>query len=224
MIGIAVDLSCRVPSLLQSITHRRSRTRERLRALDEGRWHDQSMLSLVEPTVSLQEEWLECHREWGPGVHEDGFGLRPTDRVDDDAGFAAWIGRLQALAIGAVQHAGNLPTTSWWIMHEAPGAAPTVVGGLALRVAPGTEVLRTGHVGYGVRPSARGQGVASWALARAVEKARALGIDPLLLVCVDDNIASIKTIERLGGTLAQRWPHDQNTVLRRYEIATRPTL
>ena len=30
----------------------------------------------------------------GSGVHEDGFGLLPTDDVDSPAGFAAWVQRL----------------------------------------------------------------------------------------------------------------------------------
>ena len=33
--------------------------------------------------------WLKARDGWGPGVHEDGFGLRPSDEVDSPAGFAA---------------------------------------------------------------------------------------------------------------------------------------
>jgi hypothetical protein len=31
--------------------------------------------------------------EWGPGAHEDGFRLLPSDEIDSPAGFAAWVAR-----------------------------------------------------------------------------------------------------------------------------------
>ncbi|MEU4715850.1 hypothetical protein AB0F73_19625 [Micromonospora purpureochromogenes] len=40
------------------------------------------MPELIAPTVHLHAAWLEAHDEWGPGVHEDGFGLLPSDEVE----------------------------------------------------------------------------------------------------------------------------------------------
>ncbi|WCN84150.1 hypothetical protein [Micromonospora sp. LH3U1] len=45
------------------------------------------MPELVAPTVHLHAAWLEAHDEWGPGLHEDGFGLRSTDEVRSPEGF-----------------------------------------------------------------------------------------------------------------------------------------
>jgi predicted acetyltransferase len=56
-----------------------------------------------------------------------------------------------------------------------------------------------GHIGYGIRPSARRRGLATWALGRMLDEARVLGLDRLLAVCAVDNVASVKTIERCGG-------------------------
>lgn len=42
------------------------------------------MPELIAPTAELHAAWSAAHREWGPGVHEDGFGLR----ADDEAGSA----------------------------------------------------------------------------------------------------------------------------------------
>lgn len=58
-----------------------------------------------------------------------------------------------------------------------------------------------GHIGYDIRPSARQHGHATAMLAAALPVARSLGIDPALLTCDDDNIASRKVIEANGGTL-----------------------
>jgi predicted acetyltransferase len=58
-----------------------------------------------------------------------------------------------------------------------------------------------GHIGYVVRPSARRRGHATAMLAAALPVANALGIDPALVTCDEDNIASRKVIEASGGTL-----------------------
>ncbi|WP_446220872.1 hypothetical protein [Micromonospora sp. IBHARD004] len=52
------------------------------------------MPELIAPTVRLHAAWLNAHDEWGPGLHEDGFGLRPSDEVASPVGFAGWVARL----------------------------------------------------------------------------------------------------------------------------------
>ncbi|HMB08301.1 MAG TPA: GNAT family N-acetyltransferase, partial [Isosphaeraceae bacterium] len=66
-----------------------------------------------------------------------------------------------------------------------------------------TDKLRRegGHVGYGVRPSRRGQGLATAMLALTLEKARALGIDRVLITCGKENVSSAKVIRKNGGRL-----------------------
>lgn len=68
-----------------------------------------------------------------------------------------------------------------------------------------TEPLRQagGHIGYGIRPSARGRGLATWALGRVLleAQAQALGLGRALIVCEIANIASARTIEHRGGVL-----------------------
>ncbi|MDZ5447843.1 GNAT family N-acetyltransferase [Micromonospora sp. 4G57] len=59
--------------------------------------------------------------------------------------------------------------------------------------------LWAGHIGFGIRPSARRRGLATWALGRMLEEARMLGLDRVLAVCAVDNGASARTIERCGG-------------------------
>ncbi len=54
------------------------------------------MPELIAPAVRLHTAWLEARAVWGPGLHEDGFGLHSRDEVDSPAGFAAWVERLAA--------------------------------------------------------------------------------------------------------------------------------
>lgn len=152
---------------------------------------------LIAPTARLHTAWLQAHTEWGPGLHEDGFGLLASDEVDSPAGFAAWMARLadesnQAKPVGT----GKARCTYRWIVE-----GDRVLGGIALRHKFNDFVRRAGHIGYGIRPSARRRGLATWALGRMLDEARVLGIDRMLVVCEADNLASAKTIERHGGVL-----------------------
>ncbi|RAO34191.1 hypothetical protein PSN13_03058 [Micromonospora saelicesensis] len=156
------------------------------------------MPKLVAPTVRLHAAWLEAHDEWGPGLHEDGFGLQSTDEVRSPDGFAAWVTRLVDWSgpDGPLEDS-RVRCTYRWIVED-----DRVLGGIALRHELDDYLLRVGgHIGYGIRPSARRRGLATWALDRMLGEARALGLDRVLLACEADNTASAKTIERLGGVL-----------------------
>ena len=171
------------------------------------------MPELIAPTMRLHAEWLEAHQEWGPGAHEDGFGLRPSDDVGSRTGFAAWVRQLLDRSDPAKATAvGRVPCTFRWIVEDSQ-----VLGGIALRHELTEHLLRLGHIGYGVRPSARGRGLATWALGRMLDEGRALALDRVLLVCEEDNIASAKTIERLSGVLEGVQETEYGTV-RRYWI------
>jgi predicted acetyltransferase len=58
-----------------------------------------------------------------------------------------------------------------------------------------------GHIGYEVRPTARRRGHATRMLRQALPIAHDLGIDPALVTCDVDNVASRKVIEYNGGVL-----------------------
>jgi predicted acetyltransferase len=76
-----------------------------------------------------------------------------------------------------------------------------VLGAITLRHELNDRLMELGHIGYGIRPSARRRGLATWALGRMLAEARELGLDRVLIVCAAGNVASAKTIERLGGAL-----------------------
>ena len=181
--------------------------------------HDvKQTLELVRPTVRLHTSWLEAHDEWGPGFHEDGFGLLPTDEAESTLGFAAYVRRLSHESAQA-SGANTMSCVYRWVVEN-----DRVLGGIALRYGPDDVVHRLGNVGYGIRPSARRRGVATWALGRMIDQAQAVGLDRLLLVCEKDNAASAKTIEANGGLLDEEAGSDGDG-LRRYwiEIASSQT-
>ena len=169
-----------------------------------GPIYRRDVLELIEPTTSLHTAWLQARDDWGPGVHEDGFGLLPTDEVDSPAGFTAWVARL----LDEDDPERQFRCTYRWIVEDGE-----VQGGIALRHATNDFTLRLGHIGYGVRPGARRRGLATWALGRILDEAKASGMRRVLLVCEADNLASAKTIERNGGM-----PAGDVDAVRRYWI------
>lgn len=153
------------------------------------------MPELVAPAVGLHRSWLEAHAEWGPGPHEDGFGLGPSDDVGSPAGFAIWVARLADQSdLTRPIDAGAHRCTYRWIVES-----DLVLGGIALRHGDSDYVRWAGHLGYGIRPTARRRGLATWAISRMLDEARELGLGRLLVVCAVDNVASVKTIEHCGG-------------------------
>jgi predicted acetyltransferase len=146
------------------------------------------MPRLVEPTPTLYVAWKQAHLEWGPGVHEDGFGLRRNDDTSTAEAFAGWVDRLR-----------SDPGQLWWILD-----GDAVADGIALRSEADPAVQRHGHIGYGVRPSFRGRGLATWALREVMHEAAARGLRQVLLVCAPDNAGSVRVIERVGGQLERQ--------------------
>lgn len=156
------------------------------------------MPDLIAPTARLRSSWLAARDEWGHGVHQDGSGLRDADEVDTVAGFTEWVTWLRRQSDESIPVAdGWVHATYWWIVEQ-----DTYLGAISLRHQLNDFLLRAGgHIGYGLRPSARGRGLATWALGVVLSHAHARGIDRCLVTCADHNTASARTIERNGGVL-----------------------
>lgn len=80
---------------------------------------------------------------------------------------------------------------------------PRIVGRTTIRHQLNAFLLRVGgHIGYVVVPEFRRRGYATEMLRQSIEIARQrLGIDRVLVTCDDDNVGSIRTIEKNGGVL-----------------------
>ena len=76
-----------------------------------------------------------------------------------------------------------------------------------------------GHIGYSVRPSERRKGYAKEMLKMALPFCREIGIDKVLVTCIDGNIGSEKTILANGGVYEStvHEPYD-NKDLKRFWI------
>lgn len=93
----------------------------------------------------------------------------------------------------------KVPSTAWLCLEEESGQ---MVGAVDVRHQLNDSLLLNGgHIGDGVRPSRRREGIGTRIVAMALEECRNLGIQRVLMVCDRENIASAKTILRNGGVL-----------------------
>jgi predicted acetyltransferase len=79
-----------------------------------------------------------------------------------------------------------------------------------------------GHIGYGVAPEFRGQGVATYMLKYGLEFMKDRGEEKIFISCHSDNEASRKVIEKCGGEFAALVPHpyEDGELFRTYWIPT----
>lgn len=171
------------------------------------------MIELVRPTVDLAESWWRMVDAFG-GDQIHGSNYRPADRavLGDPEAFEEWVDWLGRMdRPGPHVPAGFVPCSYRWIVEDGE-----VIGTIALRHELNDVLLElAGHIGYAVEPGSRRRGVAGAALRQTLELAAAKGLDPVLLTCDLDNLASARTIESAGGVL-----EDEREGKRRYWIRT----
>jgi predicted acetyltransferase len=83
-----------------------------------------------------------------------------------------------------------------------------------------------GHIGYDIRPSARGRGFGTILLGLTLQRAAARGLARVRITCDAGNIPSNRVIEKNGGIFDAEVPsHDRARLIRQYWIpltGTRP--
>ncbi|MEM5476700.1 GNAT family N-acetyltransferase [Pacificibacter sp. AS14] len=100
----------------------------------------------------------------------------------------------------------RLPSIRRWIWDDE------FCGHIGLRWKPGTEELPptcSGHIGYAVVPWRQGEGLASAALVGILPEAKAIGLRYVEITASPDNPASVRVIEKAGGTLTRTYIADK---------------
>ena len=149
-------------------------------------------LELRLPREDEEQEFLRAHHATTPDApnflhyYEPGMTL------------ARYIELLQQHSRGENLPPGHVPSTFLFAFD-----ASRIVGRVAIRHQLNAFLLRIGgHIGYVVVPEFRRRGYATLILRHALDIAhRRLGIDRVLVTCDEDNVGSIKTIEKNGGVL-----------------------
>ena len=175
-------------------------------------------LALLVPSPSLQGSYRGLVDEFT----ERGENLVPFTLSFSNANFPEFLRKLEDCTKGIGVPSGFVSHSTFWLVRDRI----EVIGVANIRHKL-TDALRRegGHIGYGVRPSARRLGYAKAILKMSIERGLALGLSKVLVTCAKSNIPSVKTILHNGGVLdSEEFLPDRGEIVQRYWIANRATV
>jgi predicted acetyltransferase len=170
---------------------------------------------LVVPSVPLKDSYRALVAEFVAR----GETLIPFPLSFPNENFEAFLAHLAGCAQGIGLPAGFVPHSTFWLVR---GEEVVGVSNLRHRL---TDKLRIegGHIGYGIRPTARGQGLGKAILRLTLLEAARLGIDRVMLSCAKDNAASSAVIVANGGVLeSESFVEARGEVVQRWWVDTAP--
>ena len=169
-------------------------------------------LHFERPHAALADSYRALVREFVD--RGEPFVPFPLKYAHDD--FDAFLRLLDECRRGVGLAEGFVANSTYWLVRE--GVDVVAVSNLRHAL---TDSLRRegGHVGYGVRPTARGNGYSTAILRHTLDEARALGIADVLVTCAKENEPSARAIVRCGGRLeAEEWIAERAETVQRYWI------
>jgi len=163
---------------------------------------------LVLPTPEMKDAYLDFAREWAENNEE----ITPYSARLLGRSYEEWLADAKRRETRSIN---NFVTAHTYFWVDPQGM---IVGALNLWHRLNDHLRRVGgHIGYGVRPSARRQGHAAAMLAAALPHARELGLTRVLVTCDQTNTGSARTILKNGGVLENEVA-DGDKTMRRYWI------
>ena len=170
-------------------------------------------LLLLRPTAKYIPQYEAYRREFLDfgGSMDGAGGLR---RLESGR---AWLDEVERFSRPETVPEGKVVSTQFILVREADDR---LLGMLQLRHDLNDYLRRVaGHIGYSVRPSERRRGYAKRMLAMALDEARALGLERVMISCFVENEASRRTILANGGVFDSTvWDEDDGEMLERYWI------
>lgn len=152
---------------------------------------------ITEPSMELKNSFLDALEEYKSEGRAPDKGA-----VNPGSDFAKFIQSLKDESLGINMKEGRVPQTTYWITNKDGYA-----GEVSIRHELNKNLFTVGgHIGFEVRPSKRGKGYGNKALELILPKARALGLEKVLLTCDSNNTASKKIIENNGGVFENEVP------------------
>lgn len=155
---------------------------------------------------AYRQEFLDA------GDSMDGGGsLRKFDRTQD------WLDHVELFRRAETTPAPWVPTSQFIFVRETDNK---VVGVIQIRHYFNEYLEKYGgHIGYSVAPGERRKGYATQMLAAVLPECVKLGLDRVLITCVQGNEGSKRTILHNGGVFESTvYEPEENRFLERYWI------
>ncbi len=145
--------------------------------------YETSFLEALEETERLEPERIYMFVK----QHEETAKVR--------ADFPAYVKKILCFSRGQNLPPGYVPSSIFWLVD-----GQEFIGQTSIRHTLNDFLFSFGgHIGYFIRPTRRFQGYGSIILSLALEEAKKLGINPVLVTCDADNAGSKKIIEKNGS-------------------------
>lgn len=165
--------------------------------------------------ASPSAAWKDSYRAYVKELEARGEEKIPFPLAFPNENFAAFLAHMAGCGRGIGLPPGFVPHSTFWLLR-----GDEVVGVSNLRHRLNEQLLAEGgHIGYGIRPGARGQGLGREILRLTLHEAARRRIDRVLLTCAKDNAASSAVIARNGGQLeSEAWVEARGRVVQRWWI------
>ncbi|HEY2474105.1 MAG TPA: GNAT family N-acetyltransferase [Candidatus Cybelea sp.] len=164
---------------------------------------------LADSFAAMRDAFVRAGEDpWSPATNLPATAIAHTDVI-------AYVDLLESWVRGERLPEGWVPGHEFWIVSDGK-----VVGDLNIRPRLNDWLQKVGgHIGYGVHPEYRNQGIATFALREALRFLAVRGVREALVTCRDDNVPSSRVIEKCGGRRIGDSPVDPPK-RRRYLIPT----
>ncbi|HDR3489784.1 GNAT family N-acetyltransferase [Bacillus wiedmannii] len=150
-------------------------------------------MKLLKPTNEYSEQIME-YREAFLRADEQPHG---SSSLQNFAALDEWFEKVSKQELGENLQGNRVPSSQFLSFENGE-----LIGFMNIRHRLNEELLReNGHIGYSVHPNKRRQGYATKQLKLALYEAQKLGLQKVLITCDKANIASAKTIQKVGGVL-----------------------
>ncbi len=163
--------------------------------------------------------WEASYRAYVAEIVARGETFIPFPLGFDASDFDAMLDKLDRCSRGIDIPGGFVAHSTFWLVL----GGEEVVGVSNIRHSLTPALRRAGgHIGYGVRPSARGRGYGTEILTQSLRRASELGLAMALISCGKANVRSSKVILRNGGRLdSEELIPDRGEVVQRFWVDVR---
>lgn len=170
------------------------------------------MAELIYPTMDHKEMWIDILKEWT----KTGEDVTPYALFYRQDNFDVFLKKTEESHRG-INLGDHVPATTYFLVGES---RDRILGAVNIRHRLNEALLlRSGHIGYGVRPSERKKGYGNEILRLALLKCRGMGMEKALVTCDKDNLASASVIIKNGGKLENEITEDDGNIIQRYWIS-----
>ena len=155
-------------------------------------------------------EYIEEHYRYNSNIN----GVGGLNRYQDN--YQEWLNKLERDR-NMIPNEERVPADTYYLVRVSDNR---IVGMLNLRRVLNERLERCGgHIGYGIRPTERGQGYNKINLYLGLLRCQELGLTEVILDADEENIASWRTMAALGGVLTNTYYDEEDEcMVRRYTI------